>query len=109
MHSISGARQEQVFQQVGYQFAILVFPRQNRCPKSLRRCLQASAPKLRPGSKLEYIAFTTTWWADSAKKARADAAAAISEPLTVIEVNVKRPQPREPLVLFWKPARRPVI
>lgn len=52
----------------------------------------------------EFIAYTTSMWRAAVE---AEKAAGMAElpPLSVIEVNFKKPQPGQPLEMTWAPAR----
>ena len=55
----------------------------------------------------EFIAYTTSKWRAAVESAKA-AGRAARPPLSVIEVNFKKPQPGQALEMTWAPAR-PVI
>jgi hypothetical protein len=55
----------------------------------------------------EFVAYTTSTWraAAAAQKTAGVAGLELLPPLKVIEVNLKKPQPGQPMEMTWAPAR----
>ncbi|KAK0609693.1 hypothetical protein B0T17DRAFT_512528 [Bombardia bombarda] len=107
---ISDARQGQVFRYVGYQFDT------NR-PTPFWYFLGKIAAQAIYGDvaellllnytrvhDIEFIAFTTALWATAVKTQRLASAEPPPLNFNVIQVEFIKPQPGNPLELFWKPA-----
>lgn len=107
---MSLSRQTEIFRSVGYHYDWnFPGPYWSFLGKIAAKALYNDEAELEvlnyiPIGRREFIAYTTSTWRD-AVKAREAAGVTEPPPLKVIEVNFQKPLPRQPLEMFWQPAR----
>ncbi|KAK7424123.1 hypothetical protein QQX98_000733 [Neonectria punicea] len=105
---ISGGRQEQVFAQVGVKYEWnLPFPFWHFLGKMLSKALFADDSLLDilnfvPVNNYEFVGYVN-------KDRVVDNDQKDKDKVNVIDVHLKRPQPGQPIQIFWKPARGLVV
>jgi hypothetical protein len=110
---VTTSRQTDIFQYIGYQYSWdYPEPFWHFLGKILVNALFDSKAELRELNyvavgRREFITYTTSMWtaAVEAEKTAGTLLMAELPPLSVTEVNFKKPQPGQPLEMTWAPAR----